>query len=142
MRPHSLTLPVCLILLLFHVDAPGQRKIPTGGRLAVVVDERLSALRSTPQLTGKLVRRLSRGRLVAVTGTKTTADGIVFYRVNVTRRTRGWIQRESVVSSSRAGDDQRLLILIQTSHGFDRIVRARIFLDNFHRSPLRPQVLL
>lgn len=142
MRPHSLTLSLCLVLLVFHVDALGQRKTPSGGRLAIVVDERLSALRATPQLTGKLVRRLGRGRLVAITGAKTTAEGIVFYRVNVTRRTRGWLQRESVVSASRPGDDQRLLRLIQTSHGFDRISRARIFLDNFHRSRLRPPVLL
>jgi hypothetical protein len=60
----------------------------------------------------------------------------------VTSRTRGWIQREAVVSSVRPGDDQRLLDLIKASAGFDRIVRARIFLDHFRRSPLRPKVLL
>jgi hypothetical protein len=62
--------------------------------------------------------------------------------VNVTSRTHGWIQREAVVSPSRAGDDQRLLRLINVSNGFDRIVRARLFLDVFPRSPLRPEVLL
>lgn len=142
MRPHSLTLSVCLVLLLFHVDALGQRKPPAGGRIAVVVDERLAALRSTPSLTGDLVRRLGRGRLVAITRSHTDRNGIVFYQVNVTTRTRGWIQRESVVSPSRAGDDQRLLRLIQASSGFDRLARARIFLDHFRRSPLRPTVLL
>ncbi|HEX2271246.1 MAG TPA: SH3 domain-containing protein, partial [Pyrinomonadaceae bacterium] len=109
MRPHNLTVSICLVLLLTHIDALGQRKPPAGGRLAVVVDERLAALRAAPQLNGKIVRRLGRGRLVAITGAKTSADGIVFYRVNVTTRTRGWIQRESVVSASRAGDDHRLL---------------------------------
>jgi len=69
-------------------------------------------------------------------------DGVVFYLVNVTSRTHGWIQREAVVSAARAGDDRRLLDLIKASQGFDRIMRARIFLDNFARSPLRPQVLL
>jgi hypothetical protein len=135
MRPHSLTLSLCLFLLLVQVDALGQRK-------AVVADERLSALRATPQLTGKLVRRLGRGRLVAIRSVKTNADGVTYFFVNVTTRTRGWIQREAVVSPSRIGDDQRLLRLIQTAHGFDRISRAKIFLDNFRRSPLRPQVLL
>jgi hypothetical protein len=106
------------------------------------VDERLAALRATPQLNGRLVRRLSRGRLVAVRSLKTGADGITFFLVNVTRRTHGWIQREAVVSPSRAGDDRRLLTLIQRSDGFDRIARARIFLDNFPRSPLRPEILL
>src|SRR4029079_2885938 len=66
----------------------------------------------------------------------------VFYLVNVTSRTHGWIQREAVVSAARAGDDRRLVDLIKASQGFDRILRARIFLDNFARSPLRPQVLL
>ena len=142
MYPHRLTLSVCLVLLLFHVDALGQRKPPAGGRLAVVVDERLAALRSTPTLTGNLVRRLGRGRLVAVRSMQTNRDGITFLFVNVTTRTRGWIQLESVVSPSRAGDDARLLRLIQHSHGFDRISRARIFLDRFNKSRFRPTVLL
>lgn len=145
MRPHNLTVQLCLVLFLLVIclDAfAQQRKAPSGGRIAVVVDERLAALRSTPNLSGKLVRRLGRGRLVAITGTKMTLDGIVFYRVNVTTRTRGWIQRESVVAPSRAGDDERLFRLIQKSIAFDRIARSRIFLDHFHRSPLRPSVLL
>jgi hypothetical protein len=107
-----------------------------------VVDERLAALRQTPQLTGTLIRRLSRGRLVAIRSSKTTTDGIVFFLVNVTTRTHGWIQREALVSPTRAEDDGRLLKLINASSGFDRIARARIFLDYFPRSPLRPQVLL
>jgi hypothetical protein len=143
MRPHKLTVILSLCLLFLFADhALGQRKPPTGGRIAIVVDERLAALRATPQLTGKLVRRLGRGRLVAITGAKSGAEGIIFYRVNVTTRTRGWIQRESVVSASRPGDDYRLLRLIETSSGFDRISRCRIFLDHFRRSRHRPTVLL
>ncbi len=144
MVPHKLTLLLCLLVLLFVAnDAFAQKqKPPTGGRIAVVVDERLAALRSSPQLTGKLVRRLSRGRLVAIRSAKTNRDGITFLFVNVTTRTRGWLQLESVVSPSSPGDDRRLLTLIQSSDGFDRIVRARIFLDHFRRSPLRPRVLL
>ena len=109
MNPHRLTLHLGLLCLVFtsltYVSAQKQ-KIPPGGRVAVVVDERLSALRTTPELTGKLVRRLGRGRLVAIKGTRTTRDGIVFYSVNVTSRTQGWIQREAVVSPSRIGDGQ------------------------------------
>jgi hypothetical protein len=140
MLPHKLTL--CLCLILFSSSSIfAQRKPPTGGRLAIVVDERLAALRATPQLNGRLVRRLSRGRLLAVRSIKTSADGISFYLVNVSSRTHGWIQRDAVVSPSRAGDDQRLLTLIERSQGFDRIARARIFLDHFPRSRLRPSVL-
>lgn len=141
MIPHKLALSLLLVLAI-----PGtiiaQRKPPAGGRLAIVVDERLAALRATPQLNGRLVRRLSRGRLLAVRSVKTSADGTSFFLVNVSSRTHGWIQREAVVSPSRAGDDERLLTLIERSQGFDRIARARIFLNHFPRSPLRPAVLL
>lgn len=141
MIPHRLAL--CLLFILFvQLNSFAQQKPPSGGRLAVVVDERLAALRATPQLNGKLVRRLSRGRLVAVRSFKTNGDGITFLLVNVTRRTHGWIQRDAVVSPSRSGDDRILFKLIQRSQGFDRITRARIFLDHFSRSPLRPEVLL
>jgi hypothetical protein len=148
MNPHKLTSKrAALLTLLFLIFGSFSAKIsfsktPTGGRLAVVVDERLAALRSTPELNGKLVRRLGRGRMVAIRSSRRTAEGVVFLLVNVTSRTHGWIQREAVVSGARAGDDQRLLDLIKASEAFDRIVRARIFLDYFVRSPLRPQVLL
>jgi hypothetical protein len=141
MIPHNLTLCLCL-LFLFQGVTIAQRKPPAGGRLAVVVEERLAALRATPQLNGRLVRRLGRGRMVAIRSAKKSADGITFFLVNVTSRTHGWIQREAVTSPARAGDDQRLLRLIERSQGFDRISRARIFLDHFTRSPLRPEILL
>ncbi|HYK20879.1 MAG TPA: hypothetical protein VEV42_09100 [Pyrinomonadaceae bacterium] len=141
MLPHKLA--ICLLLfILFGPTAFAQRKPPIGGRLAVVVDERLAALRTTPALNGKLVRRLGRGRLVAIRSMKTSQEGITFFLVNVSSRTNGWIQREAVVSPARAGDDQRLSNLINGSQGFDRISRARIFLDHFPRSRLRPEVLL
>jgi len=144
-NPHRLILhfvSVCLILISLTNATAQKQKAPPGGRIAVVVDERLSALRTTPDLTGKLVRRLGRGRLVAIKGARTSRDGIVFYSVNATSRTKGWIQREAVVSPSRAGDDERLVSLMKSSTDFDRIVRARIFLDHFPRSALRPEVLL
>jgi len=142
MLPHKLTFCVFLLLLNSSSVLAQQRKPPAGGRLAIVVDERLAALRATPQLNGRLVRRLSRGRLLAVRSMKTSADGISFYLVNLSNRTHGWIQRNAVVSPSRSADDQRLFTLIERSDGFDRITRARIFIDNFPRSRLRPAVLL
>ena len=142
MLPHKLTLCLFLILPSSSSILAQQRKPPVGGRLAIVVDERLAALRATPELSGRLVRRLSRGRLVAIRSMKTNADGISFFLVNVSSRTRGWIQRDAVVSPSRPGDDQRLFTLIEHSQGFDRIACARIFLDHFQRSRLRPAILL
>ena len=143
MHPHKLTLYLLICLIVVFLSAKMSfPKQPTGGRLAIVVDERLAALRRAPYLNSQLVRRLSRGRMVAIRASRTTPDGVVFYLVNVTSRTQGWIQREAVVSARHLGDDRRLLELINLSQGFDRIVRTRIFLDHFPRSPLRPQVLL
>ena len=143
MNPHKLVLRVFFgFFIVFSSAEISFSKGPTGGRLGIVVDERLAALRRTPQLNGALVRRLGRGRTVAIRRSRTSPDGVTFLLVNVTSRTHGWIQREAVVSSGRAGDDERLLDLIKASDGFDRIVRTRIFLDHFPRSPLRPNVLL
>ncbi|HJP92613.1 MAG TPA: hypothetical protein VJ875_11710 [Pyrinomonadaceae bacterium] len=143
MIPHKLAFCVLLLVVFNPTPTFAQRtKPPAGGRLAIVVDERLAALRATPQLDGKLVRRLSRGRLVALRSMKISRDGITFFLINVSSRTHGWIQREAVISPSRAEDDRRLLMLIDRSQGFDRIARGRIFLDYFPRSSLRPEVLL
>ncbi len=137
------TLLTVLVLITICGEAYAvKRRPPVGGRVAIVVDERLSALRRTAELNGALMRRLGRGSFVAIRGEKRGRDGIIFYRVNVNSRTSGWIQREALVSPSRPRDDDRLLRLIQGSDDFDRIARARIFLDNFTSSELRPEVLL
>lgn len=132
---------ICLLLIAVFTSAQ-QRRAPEGGQRAVVVDERLAVLRDAPDLSATLLQRMGRGRMVAIRGVKRSADGVTFYRVGVTRRTVGWIQSEAVVSTVRKSDDERLLRLIQTSEDFDRIVRARIFLDMFQRSPLRQTVLM
>jgi hypothetical protein len=138
---NSVAFILCLFLTANSTQAQ-QRRAPEGGQRAIVVDERLAALRDAPDFSATLLQRMSRGRMVAVRGVKRSADGVTFYRVGVTRRTSGWIQSEAVVSTVRKSDDERLLRLIQTSEDFDRIVRARIFLEMFQRSPLRPAVLM
>ena len=133
---------IFLCLSMFPAAVLAKRRPPPGGRLAVVADERLSAVRASPDLAANLLRRLGRGILVAIKGDKRSRDGIVFYRVNVTLRTGGWIQRDAVFAPSRGGDDARLLRLIKASESFDRVVRAKIFLDYFTASELRPAVLV
>ena len=117
-------------------------RVPPGGHLAVVADERLAALRSTPDPSARLLRRISRGRFVSIRGASRSRDGLLFYQVLVTRRTTGWLQSEAVVSSWRSGDDDRLVRLLEGGDEFERVARARIFLNLFPRSPLRPKVLL
>jgi hypothetical protein len=141
---HALiTIVVFVVLSCFVPGAVAQkRRLPPGNHLAVVADERLGALRSTPEPTARLLRRLNRGHFVSIRGASRSRDGLVFYRVVVTRRTSGWLQSEAVIASWRSGDDQRLLRLIDGADEFERVARARVFLDIFPRSPLRPQVLL
>lgn len=132
-----------VVVLLFATASVAQKKrVPPGGNLAVVADERLAALRVAPNVYARLVQRLSRGRVVSIRGSKRSRDGLVFFQVAVTRRTGGWIQSEALVAPGRQGDDRRLAHLISGSDEFDRVARARIFLDTFPRSPLRPKVLL
>jgi len=133
-----------VLLLLLPTAAQGQRRRrpPGGGRVAVVVDERLAALRAAPGLSANLLRRLGRGRLVAVTGGGVLRDGVTFLRVAVTRRTGGWLQAEALVRPQQPGEDARLLRLVSASGEFERLSRANIFLEAFPRSAHRPAVLL
>jgi hypothetical protein len=119
-----------------------QRRVPPGGRIAVVADARLGALRTAPSPNATLLRRLGRGRLVSIRGSQRTSDGLLYHRVAINRRTSGWLQSEAVVASWHPSDDERLLHLITGPDEFERAARARIFLDTFPRSPLRPAVLL
>ncbi len=148
LRIRHLSVVLCAAMLLAvamtpeHIHARKKRRPPAGGRVVVVVDERLAALRDAPDISAGLLQRLSRGRAVAVTGERQARDGLKFYRVAVTSRTSGWLQSDAVASPTHAGDDERLLRLIRGSEEFDQLSRARIFLDNFPRSTLRPAVLL
>ena len=119
-----------------------KKHVPPGGNLAVVADERLAALRVAPNLSARLIRRLGRGKLVSVRGAVRNREGVLFSHVVVTRRTSGWMQSEALVMSGRSGDDQRLAHLIGGTDEFERVARARIFLETFPRSALRPRVLL
>jgi hypothetical protein len=143
-RFNTLTLTICAISFFIGLSSTSTlaQKRHGGPARAVVVDERLSVLRETPDLNGKFVKRISRGDDVYVLGMKTSADGIIFYRVRVTSKTSGWLQSDALVSTVRAGDDARLWALVQSSEGFDRITRAQTLLDLFAASSLRPQVLL
>ncbi|MCM3901171.1 MAG: hypothetical protein ND866_05660 [Pyrinomonadaceae bacterium] len=140
-RLFSIFLLTISFVNVFYNPAHAQGRAP-GRHVGIVVDERLSVLRASPDLSGKLLRRIGRGRTVRITGQSRSRDGVLFYSVVVTRRTRGWLQKEAVIVSRRAGDDERLVRLINASADFDRVARARIFLDAFPHSPLRARVLL
>ncbi len=108
---------------------------------AVVVDERLSVLRSQPSLFAAPVQRMRSGRIVSVLGSK-EADGVTFYRVTALPNNSGWVQADALFGKFRRGDDERLARLVQSSDGFEQIERAQIFLETFPNSALRPTILL
>ena len=143
--PSVRNFPISVLVVVLLLSTPASaktRRPPRGGRIAVVVDERLSALRESPELSGKLLQRIRRGRFVAIRSERHTHNGLVFVSVNLTSRTRGWVQRDALIAVGEKGADEKLLRLIKASDDFDRISRARIFLDFFSRSALRPAVLL
>ncbi len=130
---------ICFTLVGYETSAQSRR--PLLPNQAVVVDERLSVLRASPGTSGRFLRRVGRGRVLTVLGRR-RVDGVLFYQVAVSSRTRGWMERDALISPKKPGEDARLLGLIKGSADFDVLARSRIFLDVFRRSRLRPQVLL
>ena len=121
---------VLLAAIAFPVFAQ-KKRVPPGGNIAVVADERLAALRVAPHLNARLIRRLSRGRFVSVRTTRRNYEGVFFSHVVVTRRTSGWVQSEALVMSGRSGDDERLAHLIGgIRRQFPCTARRLIFFHN------------
>jgi hypothetical protein len=120
----------------------GQRSSTFRALSGYVVDEQFSALRREPTVRGRILHRLRIGRHVAVLKERRRAEGVTFYRVAVTRRTRGWIHENAIVMPARRGDDHRLLDLVERATGFRRLQLVRILIAHFDRSPLRPRALL
>lgn len=110
---------------------------------AFVVDDRLSALRREPGLQSEVIHRLRLGRPVyIITSAKPKAEPR-FCRVAVTRRTRGWILESALAAPGRAGEDRRIMKLIEgTKDGLDRISLCWLIIDRFGQSKLVPHALL
>lgn len=115
-----------------------------GPARALVVDDRLSVLRRDPDLRSQAIQRLRVGRQVYITGSgKTKAGEPTFFRVAVTRRTRGWIHASAVAIPGRTGEDRRVLQLAETaSEGLDRIVLCLLLRERFKSSSLVPRALI
>lgn len=111
-------------------------------RRAVVVDNGLSALRKAPSLTATCLRRLKVGRAIYIISTHKSQNGIKYYFVAVTRRTRGFIDASALVSPSQKGDDGHLAELIETAEGVDKILLSQILVKYFPYSEFCPNALL
>jgi hypothetical protein len=126
-------------------QAQARRKTFVPGRRAIVVDERLSALRTLPDVKSLLEQRLRRGRAIGILSFGKGKDGQQFLRVAVTRNTRGWILAEAVVKSGNATDAERLVKLIEeTTDDFVKARLARLCANEFRatKSALRCLLVL
>ncbi len=128
--------------------AKNQSNKPIAGSIrflpAFVIDDRLSALRREADIQSIVMQRLRLGRVVHVLQTRNgdiTQNG--FYRVAISRRTRGWIHRSALAIAGRAGEDEKVINLIDSqSEEIDRLTLCRLFIDRFPRSALAPRALL
>ncbi|HXG95400.1 MAG TPA: hypothetical protein VNN73_23910 [Blastocatellia bacterium] len=111
---------------------------------AFIVDDRLAALRREPDIQSLIIHRLRLARPVYIIEPKQLrGNGVKFYRIAVTRRTRGWIHEAAIAVPGRAGDDERIFKLIESANdGLDRITLCKLFIEQFNRSQFTPRVLL
>ncbi len=134
---------VFVIAISLTAEAQTRRKTITPGQRAIVVDERLSALRAQPDIKASLVQRLRRGRVVGILSARKSKDGESFLRVSVTRNTRGWVLAEAVVKAGNAAEAERLLNLIEDSDDdFVKARLARLCANEFRATVAAPRCLL
>lgn len=109
----------------------------------MVVDERLSALRASPDMRSELKQRLRKGRLVGVLSLKESKTGERYFLLAVSRRVRGWALADAIVRSGRPADAERLFGLMEeTEDDFTLVRLARLCADEFRATAFAPRALL
>jgi hypothetical protein len=125
----------------FHIK---KRKQVIPGQRAVVYDERLSALRTQPDVKAPLISRLHRDREVGIIGApRQVKGGPLFYPVAISRNVRGWVIAEALARSQQGQDAARLMsVLEDTKDEFGRVRLARLYADQYRGKELAPRALL
>lgn len=121
-----------------------KRKKTIPGQRAIVYDERLSALRTQPDVKAELVSRLHRDREVGIIGAPRSSNGgPLFYPIAVSRNMRGWIIAEALARPQQGKDAARLMSLMEdTKDEFGRARLARLFADQYRGKEFAPRALL
>jgi len=121
-----------------------KRKQVIPGQRAIVYDERLSALRTQPDVKAPLISRLRRDREVGIIGTpRIVGGGPMFYPVAISRNVRGWIIAEALSRPQQGRDAARLMSLIEeTKDEFGRVRLARLYALQYRGKDLAPRALL
>ncbi|HEU0175892.1 MAG TPA: SH3 domain-containing protein [Blastocatellia bacterium] len=135
-------LAFALVAAITTTAQPGRKIFLPGGR-AVIFDERLSALRAQPDVKAPLKQRMRRGRRVGILGAGAAKDGAKFFRVAVSRNTRGWVLADAVIRPGNAADAERLMRLIEdTKDEFMKARLARLCADEFRSTNFAPKALM
>jgi hypothetical protein len=119
---------VLLWFLLLTLSSPTPA---ADGARHFVVDARLSALRTKPDLAGPILKRLRVGRALYEFGRTLDRDGRQWLRGAVTRRTRGWSLADAIARPGDRTGEGRLRALVYDLEGVDRIEVARLAADRF-----------
>lgn len=98
---------------------------------AYVVDTRLSVLRSSPDLASSALRRIGVGRPVVVVARRRDRYGLLWLRVAVTRRTRGWMLDGALATPRDPNGERRLAERLASTTGLARVRLARLTIDRF-----------
>src|SRR5262245_30694947 len=123
--------------------AQSERKIFLPGQRAVVLDERLSALRARPDVKAPLKQRLRRGRRVGVLGRATAGDGADLFRVAVSRNARSWVLADGVCRPGARAEAERLMRLVEeTRDEFTKARLARLCADECRATNFAPKALM
>ncbi|MGH9752155.1 MAG: SH3 domain-containing protein [Blastocatellia bacterium] len=131
------------VLAAMTATAQSERKVFLPGQRAIIFDEHLSALRARPDVKAPLKQRMRRGRRVGILSASTARDGAKFFRVAVSRNTRGWVLADAVIRPGNAADAERLMRLIEeTRDEFTKARLARLCADEFRSTKFAPKALM
>jgi hypothetical protein len=134
---------VLFVVILSDASIEAKRKVFVPGRPAIVFDERLSALRSKPDLKAPLEQRLRRGRIIGILGASRKSAGAHFLQIAISRNTRGWILADAVIRPASIADAERLMRLIEeTNDDFAKAKLARLCADEFRATRFAPRALM
>ena len=123
--------------------AQAKRQVYVPGQRGVVFDERLSALRAQPNIKAPLQQRMRRGRIVGILGSTTGRDGVKFFRVAISRNTKGWVLADAVIRPNHGADAERLMRLIgETRDEFTKARLAKLYAAEFRTTRLAPKALM
>lgn len=139
-------LMILTLMLMFVLPVNAKEREPWNMdgqfKAAYIADSALAVLRKAPNVKAVCLKRLHTGRRLYILSSHQSRDGIKYYYVAVTRRTRGYIDAESLVSPMQTHDDMRLMKLIGNANGIEKILLAQLLSQHFPASPLSANALL